>query len=417
MRIKLLSSSVYFLRLSFFWFSSMRAYSADSAADQEYFEEIGKASKVIYAEINGKTLAERINILQRFMSDYRDNPPVFDMLLQLIGTEYSFSGQHLLALQSFDLRPVAPPPAIDELQGLSAKSATEIILARAQTSQILMINEAHHVPQHRVLTFELLPSLWEKGFRYFAVEALAPAGEGLMAEGHLSKMLGYYTQEPIFVNLLLRAKELGFKLISYDASGSSVDERERAAANNIRDKIFINDPEAKVVVHAGYGHIREEGWLAFYLKEELDIDPVTVDQTKIAEKGQVGSESGAYGRIVDNFNFNEPVVLLDHDGAPWSSNKESFDISVIWPRTLYEFGRPTWAQLGRKTFPVNTDWCYDQFPCTVEVFRLADDEVPLDRMVLTAATEQVSVFLSSQQNFIVVTNMNGTRLHTEEISL
>ena len=43
---------------------------------------------------------------------------------------------------------------------------------------------------------------------------------------------------------------------------------------------------------------------------------------------------------------------------------------------------------------VDKSWCEESYPCTVEVYRLGeDDEVPADRIVISTENAQLQVFL------------------------
>lgn len=412
--------SVRDLRCMALTFVMLGSFPALAASEDyaSYLEEIRKVTQRINGELDGKEILERIHILDQWISEYSSNSAVVDMLLQLKGTEFAFANQHQKALTTFDLHRSSRAPLRDEVTALSVQSAVDSILEAAVDKQVVMINEAHHVPQHRVLTYRLLEPLWQQGYRYFAAEGFSSMAESDVRRDYVSKSYGYYTQESIFANLILHAKELGFKIISYDQGTGSQEERELSAASNIGRKIFANDPNAKVILHVGYGHINEQSWLAYYLKQSLNLDPLTVDQTSISEKSASKYEPETYEWITSRFEFNEPIVLVGNDGLIWSSSFESYDISVIWPRTTYEFGRPNWASLSRKPFLVDIAWCDEQYPCMIEVFRSAtEDEVALDRVVIEAPDQKAEIFLSKGKNVIVVTNLENKRLHSESIEL
>ena len=63
----------------------------------------------------------------------------------------------------------------------------------AEKYQIVMINEAHHVPQHRVFTYRLLEDLWQKGYRYLALEALSENAEHGLDKGYVSEKTGLHS--------------------------------------------------------------------------------------------------------------------------------------------------------------------------------------------------------------------------------
>ncbi|KGJ87994.1 hypothetical protein [Thalassotalea sp. ND16A] len=68
-------------------------------------------------------------------------------------------------------------------------------------------------------------------------------------KGVITNQAGYYTREAIYANLILKAKELGFEIVSYDQHKptklNTIDERETNAALTIKEKIFDKDPDSK----------------------------------------------------------------------------------------------------------------------------------------------------------------------------
>lgn len=401
--------------------AASRPAHAASAEDEAFLEDINAVTaRVFDAMNNAPGVLARIQVLERLMPEYIGNSSVRNFLLQMLGTEYSFAGQHMKALQAFDEQSSFGPLLVDEVTALRAHDAVDAILTHSATRQILMINEAHHVAQHRVLTYRLLEGLWAQGYRYFAAEAFGKDAEvQLEADGYATESTGYYIHEPLFTNLVLYAKALGFTLVSYDYEPSrGTEERETNAARIIEDKIFARDPQARVIIHVGYSHIDEQSWLAHKLTQNLGIDPLTVNHTDLAEKSNADDEPQSYTWLMENVALDAPGVLLDSAGQPWSLKPEVYDFNVIWPRTRYENGRPTWAALNRTARPVDRNWCRSRFPCTVEVLHHGEAaELPTDRIVLDEAAASVSIFLSPGTNIITATNAAGERLHTEQVDV
>ena len=82
----------------------------------------------------------------------------------------SFIGDYRAALQCAD-RNASVTPTISRADSLyflrfRPQNARDYILARAGREQIVMINEAHYVPLHRVFTLSLLAGLYQQGYRY-----------------------------------------------------------------------------------------------------------------------------------------------------------------------------------------------------------------------------------------------------------
>jgi hypothetical protein len=180
-------------------------------------------------------------------------------------------------------------------------SARDTLVAIADTARVIMINERHHAASDRLLTLELLPVLWAKGFRYFAAEAfdaaaLEPTGS-LTARGYALDDDGY-TSEPVFAEIVREAKRLGYTLVPYEATGTQFDQpdsltsqqrRDYWQAANLAAATVARDSTAKVLVHVGFSHLRERvvpGWspMAAYFTARTGINPVTVDQTVLTDR-------------------------------------------------------------------------------------------------------------------------------------
>jgi hypothetical protein len=152
--------------------------------------------------------------------------------------------------------------------------------------KVVMLNETHWLPKHRMFAFEMLDILKENKFNYLAIEAIEKKKDSLInLRGFPSKKSGYYTQEPYFAHFIRKALSLGFKIVSYDDYDSN--NRELCQANNLK-KIIDKDPSAKMFVYAGVAHILESDtskkWMAEYFKEITNINPLTFCQDKITAK-------------------------------------------------------------------------------------------------------------------------------------
>src|SRR5699024_361650 len=184
----------------------------------------------------------------------------------------------------------------------SKKEVLEKIKELGESEQVVMLNENHWMPNHRILAAQLLDPLKEAGFHYLAVEAVYEGKDHYLNERKVpTHPTGYYTREPYFGLFLRKAKELGFEIISYDRFDT--ENRELEQAQNIYNTIK-NDPEAKIFVYAGGAHVNEKKAkydykrMAAYFKEISNIDPITIDQTTLLG------------------NTNDGVVLFDSQYFP-----------------------------------------------------------------------------------------------------
>ena len=216
---------------------------------------------------------------------------------ELYGTAASMVGEYDEARATYlaHRKPQPLPGGYDRVE-----PALPEILARAGRTRVVLLNESHAEAQTRASNFSLLAPLRALGFTHLGIEALdvvaVPASAVRCAGATLSDtqlpvrgyplglgVTGYYTQEPVFGELLREALRLGFELVAYETPtmGESQQEREQAQADNLA--CVLKDPKAKLVVIGGFGHIREA----------LGGDPV--DPGAI----NAGRQTGASGQLGD----------------------------------------------------------------------------------------------------------------------
>jgi hypothetical protein len=257
----------------------------------------------------------------------------------------------------------------------SAVDAVNAIATLARDRRIVMVSEAHHDAHSRELTLALLPRLRAMGFSYFAAEALDERDTALMKRGYPINSSGSeYLHEPLYGDIVREAIRLGYRIVPYDADGTP-QERENRQAQNLYERIFARDPNAKLFVHAGYAHIdKQRGRLgpvrpmAMQLGKLSGIVPLSIDQTDIREEKPRGEELAyrdfvsalknyesdlqpmqsplgegpgdraarpgmdAYARIVAEFQPAHAIVLLrNRDQTPWSARPGLYDLNVILP--------------------------------------------------------------------------------------
>ena len=229
------------------------------------------------------------------------------------------------------------------------KNALDQIVKEASDYHFTLINEAHYSSQHRAFTNSLLKPLWDKGYRYLALEGLGHTGENLQTRGYATYGSGYYIKESSYANLIRNALKIGYILVPYESTSNNYGSmRDLEQAENIYNATFKKDREGKVLVHAGYSHIFEIGDknytpLGAYLKKILDMDIFTIDQESMSERGNPKSENSYYKFALDNFEINGPTVFVNSEKSYLNPIKEGgIDMQVYHPRTNYILGRPDW---------------------------------------------------------------------------
>jgi hypothetical protein len=272
---------------------------------------------------------------------------------QLGATDLSFSGYYNQALQIWLKNGARTPQRLAIDSSFYSKSvkndAKAYIIERSKKEEIIVINEAHHNPMHRVFTASLLKELYQNGYRYLGLEALADTA--INDRKFATNDSGFYTKEPQFGNLIAEALRFGYTVFGYEATaGKNGKEREIEQARNI-ERFVKNNPKGKLLIHCGFSHVFENEYkpwekaMAGRLKEYLDIDPFTIDQELYTERGPE-----AYNPLFVNLNTSgKPIVLSTESGEVFAGQRKpnQTDIVIIHPQTELLNGRAHWLQDGK----------------------------------------------------------------------
>ncbi len=269
--------------------------------------------------------------------------------------------------------------------------AADVILELAKDRKAVFFNEAHSAPVTRTLTIEMLPKLRAQGFNYFAAETLYGNDVKLNQRGYPTPDIGFYINEPLYGEMVRTALKLGFKVIAYDVENAGAgDPRELAGAQKLYH-VFKQDPNARLIVDAGFAHIQKTGKylggssMAEFFEKMSGIDPLCIEQTMMIQHSRPDQDHPYYTAIVDAFHMSWPIVFVDGKQT-WTLKPKEYDMSVVFPSYPRNDMRPDWLALGglRMPYPVAGDMCRGRFPCLVEA-RYAnegDDAVAADRALL-----------------------------------
>ena len=315
----------------------------------------------------------------------------------------------------------------DSLNFLTFKpiDAKEYIIRQAKNEQIVILNEAHHIPIHRVFTATLLKELYKSGFRYLGAETLSHQDSLLNQRKHPTLASGYYTKEPQYGNLIREALQLGYRLFPYEAATpeefASGKTREIAQARHI-ETIIKRDPKAKILIHCGYSHVfetpLESDWekaMAGRLKEFTGIDPFTIDQQQWTELSDPTKEAPLYKLMTPK----KPSVYVNAVGKAYPATAAArTDVQVVHPRTTYRHGRPTWLYRDGewKAYFLTKGQLSLDFPCLVLAYRAGetssqtkpfDKAIPVDVIELKRSDEKKALVLPSDNYRIIVLSQDG----------
>jgi len=315
------------------------------------------------------------------------------------------------------------PGILRTLDGYTPADALETVSRAATGRQVVMVNEAHPVPQHRAFTLQLLARLRHEGFTWFAAETLFEEDTALNRRGYPVAASGAYTTEPVYGDLVRTALKLGYHVVPYDSPpGVDLDPRERLQAANLAERILKRDPHARIVVHAGYGHIAKAVRpgsmipMAMRFRELTGIDPLTVDQAHMTERSRREAEEPLYREVAMRGDLRRPTVFVDGHGHAWSANPTQYDVVIFSPRSVYEQGRPTWLRMGglRSPHTLPPDVCGTARGCLVRA-RLENesaDAVPVDQVIVVAGTPAPVLMIPEGRYRVTVEGLGATTLRT-----
>jgi len=288
------------------------------------------------------------------------------MFYQAAMTFTSFAGLHPLALKYEQLAFPRRNTVLQKFErAVRVEPAAKYIIDHYGEEPIIMFNEAHSRGQNRAFMRDLLPALYEKGFRCLAIETLDYTDSTLNQRGYPTLKTGYYLREPAFGQLIREALELGFDLLPYEDTTTVYNQqktylenqnsREQAQAENIA-AYQKEHPGTKMVVYAGHGHIEKKSdgeWvkMAQRLCKLIGRNVPSIECTAMKERYNTQSEDKTYRAVLDSFQIKVPAVLFLNDSIFISSTHQGkVDVSVFLPRTNGELGYPDWMKASEKHY-------------------------------------------------------------------
>lgn len=294
-------------------------------------------------------------------------------------------------------------------------NAIDYISERSKKEKIIIINEAHQQPMHRVFTESLLQELYNNGFRYFGAETLGYFDSKLNQREYPILTSGTYTVEPQYGNLVRAALKIGYHVFSYESkSRGDPAQREIDQANNIR-QMLLNDSSAKIIIHCGFGHNNEcyMGGQFVYamagrLKEITGIDPLTINQIAFTETSSEVFDNPYFKQIDANYD----AVFIDSVGQIFSINPSAVDMYVYHPRTKWLHGRPDWVFKNSKIPTPILNLITVGFPCLVFAYLENEDienAVPVDVIEIRSDSDDKYLALYKGNYIVVVKDKQGRR--------
>jgi hypothetical protein len=272
-------------------------------------------------------------------------------------------------------------------------------------NSVIMINEQHFNPIYRVIAHSFLEICYKHGYRYFAVETLNETDVLLNKRKYpLLHKTGFYSDEPVYGDLLRQALKIGYTLIPYDAFPETDSiSRDEQQALNIINQTLRKDTSAKILVFGGMGHIFDSkgfqtmGW---YFKEHSSIDPLTINFLYFSPRYKKTDEEEAeryFLDIADSLSIQEPFFLYDTIHEKFRGIGTDF-IAVI-PRTVFINNTiPSWKVFnGKILYTIDKSiWeKYNMEQGLVSAFLLEEKKkgVPIDQIEFQQTDEEVTLVL------------------------
>ncbi|WP_108867746.1 hypothetical protein [Aquimarina aquimarini] len=273
--------------------------------------------------------------------------------------------------------------------------------------KVVMLNENHWSPNHRIFAHSLLPILKENGFNYLAIEAVNKDQDSILNErGIPAKSTGYYTREPYFGIFIRKALALGYHIVGYDDDVSN--NREKAQAENLI-KIIDKDPDAKIFVYAGIDHILEynpvKKMMAGYFKELSGINPLTIDQVEII------ANTNADTILLESKYFNQSELI--------NSGVDYFLINTIKPnlKKVYKENTVFLFSSEEKTLKTykNEDVLVSVF-LEKEYLKLKNNSIPIKNKILSVKDNTIELELPEGNYRLKIMDGNNKVILSKEIN-
>lgn len=296
-----------------------------------------------------------------------------DELRDFYGLTQSYVGQEQEMLVTFDAMGAERQAELahSPLEDAAALDAIPAIVAAAKGRQIVILNESHHMARNRAFALELARALRVEGFDTFAAETFGDVAK-TVALGYPTWDTGFYTAEPVFGELVRGVLELGYTPVAYEAQarapGGDVTERikrrEIEQAQNLFERVFQKNPQARLFAYVGYSHATEDwqtlsdgselAWMAARLAKLTGIDPLTIDQTVGLARSEPAFENPHWRRAEERGLLTGPRVFRLAAGAFFTTGNfaNKVDMQVFHPRSTERYGRPDWLAAGRTAVPL-----------------------------------------------------------------
>jgi len=336
--------------------------------------------------------------LKRYESDYSDFHLKWSWMQAYPTFHSRLTNEHHINQETIyklhDTKTMRDNSVLKENTLITNETALSHLIQKCKDEQIVMFNENHLAPHHRILAQIIVDSLYNYGFKHLGIEAIWENDSLINERGFAITNTGFYTREPMMANFIRKAIEKGYYVFGYDDFTNT---REKNQALNIYRKTLAKDSLCKVLIWAGHGHIsKAEGKMAREFFLLTGIDPLTIEQTEFASDTEylVISDSSTLSNrrmtcdifLSNNFNYE----LL-------ASKSNYYNYSISIPDKIVEQ-----MQIEPYTF-------------IISIFREAEylkdkRAIPVYNHVLNNNLHEISIKLPVSKYFYVIKDIHGKKV-------
>jgi len=279
----------------------------------------------------------------------------------------------------------------------------------------VVIMEAHTISEHRAWIEQTLPFFRAAAFTHYFAETINESGSTLRSRGYPTFGTGFYTADPRFGNLVRTAIHLGFELGGYDLFEPDFDRREAYQATTLAAQ-FSSRPDARMVVHAGHGHVFKHEtqyvgrYMAARLWEKTGSEPFTIWQMSNQLPNDV------YRTLIRQIGpISEPVLLIPppRDVSttlfPESSVHPAVDAIVLHPPRLGREPADRRGAFANQMTRVPGVWLGRQWPVVIAAIPTGepDTAIALDQVMLRPGENDFELWVPSADYRVRVWGLNG----------
>lgn len=266
--------------------------------------------------------------------------------LQMSSWFLNAAGQYSEAQKMFNesggkARDLLPTPTAEELSAIRSvplMPAEDMVLRAVKEHQVVILNEAHHQPEHRAFGARLMPRLAALGVKFVAIESGDQESLDAAAKsGQVKTDTDIYSWDPQRAALLRASIRAGIKLVAIDVlpkdqggmqrESDRIAFRETAMARQLQE-LVDRAHGAKVLVWVGFSHAlktpqgkRGIEWMAARFWKATKIEPYSIYQ--MSDEGDLP--------------FDDPIYQLVSTAATASPQQP---VAIRLPVSSFELKMP-----------------------------------------------------------------------------